>query len=191
VFLTWQVIVDEAHHSVAATYTSILEGLGFIEEMSAGKGMETAEEQLSMQHSSASTADSGGSSSTYGSSSGSAELGSLYSQAKEILRRLDEAGEAADAGVLRSTGSNTGSNSSVDKEDEPKVVMRAKPNPNQLMLGFTATPYRMKKAESSELYSIFPTTYVRTIPEMIRAGHLSEVRGCCCRSQAAACVFVC
>jgi hypothetical protein len=57
----------------------------------------------------------------------------------------------------------------------PKMVMRVVPNPHQLLLGFTATPYRMKKSESSALYSFFPTTYVRSIPEMIRAGHLSPV----------------
>lgn len=59
------------------------------------------------------------------------------------------------------------------------MVVRAIPNPNQLLLGFSATPYRLKRSESEDLYSMFQLAYGRSISDMIRERYLCEVRlGC-------------
>jgi hypothetical protein len=64
---------------------------------------------------------------------------------------------------------------SLDGDKPTKTVVRAIPNPNQLLLGFSATPYRLKRSESEDLYSMFELAYGRSISDMIREGYLSEV----------------
>lgn len=56
-----------------------------------------------------------------------------------------------------------------------RVITRVIPNPHQLLLGFTATPYRRMKRESEDLYAILRPTYTASISTMIRNNYLTEV----------------
>jgi len=132
-----QVIVDEAHHTVAATYKSVLQGLGLIEELTPKQGNTPvqSEQQDSTTASSSSSSDD----------------------------------------------DDVDSESSVDDSSTPGVkqhvpLVRVLPNPHQLLLGFSATPYRLKTSESRHLYDIFSTTYACNISDMIRQGYLAQVR---------------
>jgi hypothetical protein len=169
------VVVDEAHHSVAPTYKVILQGLGLIEEVPAPPPADPQQPDSS--------------------DSSAAALSSLDSfsegQQRSSMDSLDEGEEQLDTASAASASSSWGEEGSKSSEasaaDEegssstaasgPKMMIRVKPNPHQLLLGFTATPYRMKKAESEDLYSIFPSySYARTIQDMIRDNHLTQVR---------------
>jgi hypothetical protein len=169
-----QVVVDEAHHSVAPTYKVLLQGLGLIEEVPAPPPADPQQPDSS--------------------DSSAAALSSLHSlsevQQRSSMDSLDEGEEQLDAASAASASSSWGEDSesseasAADEEGSsstaasgPKMMIRVKPNPHQLLLGFTATPYRMKKAESEDLYSIFPSySYARTIQDMIRDNHLTQVR---------------
>lgn len=49
----------------------------------------------------------------------------------------------------------------------------------QTQVGFTATPYRLRKLESRELYDLFTPVFTRNITDMIKARHLCKVRERC------------
>lgn len=164
--------MDEAHHSVANTYKDILQGLGLIEELPAPPPPPPAPATASEPNSSP-------------GSSVLSTLGSLDEEASDTPAALTASASPSSS----QDGSQDSSSSEAEDGAEglappPKTIIRVKPNPHTLLLGFTATPYRLKKAESEDLYSIFPSyTYARTIQDMIRAGHLAQV----C-TDAAACV---
>lgn len=129
--------MDEAHHTVAATYKTVLQGLGMIEELTPKQGNTPVQ---------------------------------------------SEQQDSTTASSSSSTDDDVDSESSVDDSSTPGVkqhvpLVRVLPNPHQLLLGFTATPYRLKTSESRHLYDIFSTTYACNIADMIRQGYLAQV-GC-------------
>jgi hypothetical protein len=97
-----QVVVDEAHHTVANSYRAVLEGLGFIEEVPGPDAAYSADASPS--------------------SSGSTSPGSS----------VEDAGSSSDA------------DEGADAASKTVAHYRVLPTPNQLLLGLTATPYRMK-----------------------------------------------
>lgn len=146
------VIIDEAHHAVASSYKTILEGLGLIEEV-----VETPTGTQST--------DSSGSP---GSSVSSRALSSFDEAAGDSLDTSDSLFSAAGKRTPGSSQDEAGS-------PPPRVITRVIPNPHQLLLGFTATPYRRLKRESEDLYAILRPTYTASISTMIRDNFLTEV----------------
>ena len=141
-----QVVVDEAHHSVATTYRTVLQGLGFIEEVQPERRKNTM---------------------TAGSSTGSS------SSTANTLSAADSFDDGSDSDS--DSDSDTARPGRSSPSEEHKPLVRVLPDPNRLLLGFSATPYRVKVSESRHLYDIFNITYTRSIADMIRTGYLTEV----------------
>lgn len=175
---------------MAPTYRVILQGLGLIEEVPAPPPADPQQPDSSDSSAAAlSSLDS------FSEGQQRSSMDSLYGffegQWRSSMDSLDEGEEQLDAGTASAASasswgeeSESSEASAADEEGSsstaasgPKMMIRVKPNPHQLLLGFTATPYRMKKAESEDLYSIFPSySYARTIQDMIRDNHLTQVR---------------
>lgn len=171
--LSWlQIIVDEAHHTVAASYKTVLEGLGLIEDLTPTPTPTPRAEVAGGKQQGEHSSDWADSSS---SNSGGSKLD--RNVLLETFGSMDDEDLSFEGSDSSSTSSRHGSFGSVNNKgsQQHKPLVRVLPNPDQLLLGFSATPYRLKVKESRHLYDIFNITYTRSIADMIRAGHLSEV----------------
>lgn len=138
------VIVDEAHHSCANTYKTILMGLGFIEEVpwkSSGSSylVETddpEEADLSLPSTTAAAAAGG--------VQHHAAVAAVAAVRQEPVQEQSSQ-HWQQRGDLPLTDSNTSSMDNDGQDAAPRTpcaVLRALHNPNSLCVGFTATPYR-------------------------------------------------
>jgi hypothetical protein len=159
------VIVDEAHHSVANTYKTVLRGLGFVEEFAAPSGSNSSSDK-------AADVD--------GSHNSLSDLKQYVDSRAELEKELlgpdtqadtdaaainnedfsndscsgsgsIESMDGTDISLLEisqdDSAAGDGSSISSSSEDEPVQrtptrTLRAVNNPNSLCVGFTATPYR-------------------------------------------------
>ncbi|WIA11758.1 hypothetical protein OEZ85_011853 [Tetradesmus obliquus] len=156
------VVVDEAHHSVANTYKAVLRGLGFVEDAAAPSSGSSSDEAESVGADRKTDVYADGSAFSGGSSGSSAD------------DSQEESWEEWDAAAADTDG-NSSSSSSSSSAGPQQLVMRAVNNPNSLCVGFTATPYRLREAESCELYEIFDNVFSKNISDMINAGYLSRI----------------
>jgi len=199
------VVVDEAHHSVASTYKNLLEGLGLIELDQEQQQQQQQQQQDSMyQDGSQSMIDGQPLESSAAAAAAAAAAGAGGSvgwsqvvdgaiKGEPDLEIVDgnPAGAAGWEGAMDSSGSSsTGSSSSrsLDQEDDATGSSveaddssssfsgyRAVYNPNCLLVGFTATPYRLKRAESRELYELLEPVFTLNITQMINSRVLCKV----------------
>lgn len=177
----FQVIVDEAHHTVASTYTTILEGLGLIEILPPEPAQ--ADDDMPAQQ----QADSSSSFATSATSSANS-LDSLDSDGASSSSSFDEGDASSSSSTTTSTTSDSATSSRADSPSNntaqlPRPRIKVVPSKHQLLLGFTATPFRLKKKESRALYDVFMPTFVRSMPQMISEGYLCEVRVLECRQE--------
>lgn len=138
------VIVDEAHHSVADTYKSVLKGLGFLEEVTVAKPRSSSS---SSSGSAVSSSDEDQPDDAYQSnSSTSSSAGSSSSNTGVIaVSSMETATSKAESCSCSSSSSDpyaaaAAANSDGDLVYEQEV--RAVFTPHALLVGFTATPYR-------------------------------------------------
>jgi hypothetical protein len=162
------VVVDEAHHSVANTYKTVLRGLGFVDE-------------VAVASSSSSSMSEAGDAAVQVEENGvdvatvaTAEVGQVLSEKRrEWKKRYAESGAEPDdyvvglqalpyADAVDSSNSSTEAESTEDWDaaaagidggrssssgrgggsGSVQLAMRAVSNPHRLCVGFTATPYR-------------------------------------------------
>jgi hypothetical protein len=169
------VVVDEAHHTVATTYTTVLQALGFIEAVPMAEALAAARTHQQQDQSPWLLPDA--------PPDMCADASSRSSSSSSSSSVVDDS--AADAAAMGSSDSDSeggpSSSSSGVGAAGSRFVQRFRvlPNPNKLLLGFSATPFRMSKEESRQLYDMLPITYATDIQTMIRRNALCNVGARC------------
>jgi hypothetical protein len=166
------VVVDEAHHATAVTYRGVLDQVGL------GQLLSSSSEE-------GSDAEQGPGEEGHSRNSSSSSSSPSSSSSKEV------AGYDPDASPLSSSSSDE------DDEEAPDTPQDLASNLDQdleaagpsdgdlriwlasgmLLLGFTATPYRMSGRQTRELKGMMAPTYQRDIAYMVKEGYLSKVGG--------------
>jgi hypothetical protein len=159
------VIVDEAHHSVASTYKTVLRGLGFVEELAApstssSSSSDVAEGLVPSEDASLLSerrrewkkqyAESGiePDDAVLGEDLQTDQYADAPTFASSSSSSIDSSQEESSQELVAETaaaepdGSSSSSSSSSSMGGSQQLVMRAVANPNSLCVGFTATPYR-------------------------------------------------
>jgi hypothetical protein len=192
------VVVDEAHHSVASTYKNLLEGLGLIELDQEQQQQQQQEDSMYQEgpptmtdgqpwesSAAAAAAAAAGAGAGAGGSVGWSQVVDAAIKGEPGLEIVDgnPAAAAGWEGAMDSSSSSLdqeadATGSSVEADDSSSSSFsgyRAVYNPNCLLVGFTATPYRLKRAESRELYELLEPVFTLNITQMINSRVLCKV----------------
>jgi hypothetical protein len=176
------VVVDEAHHATAGSYRGVLEevGLGEFLSSSASEGGsddgERPREEGQSPNSSSSISSSSGSPSSNTSSSSSLKVG-YDPDATSLSSSSSDEEEAAASGSADLT-SDPDLSPDADLGKDPSssdAAMGIWLAQGKLLLGFTATPYRMSGRQTKELEGMMAPTYHRDIAYMVKEGYLAKV----------------
>ena len=149
------VVVDEAHHVVMATYNELLTALGFLSPPVL-RGLAQLSTNLDQS------------------------LPELGLEVEDVSS--DSSSSSIKQRSITPSSSSSSSSSGVESAKldagDTAAVSRGPRNPNKLLMGFTATPYRRRPRDSRLLLEMLEPVYLRDIRTMVKEGYLCPVCAC-------------
>ena len=86
---------------------------------------------------------------------------------------LDDANSSSS--TMTPSSSSSGDEIAEIEDGESTAVSRGPRNPNKMLVGFTATPYRRRPKDSELLLEMLEPVFSRTISSMVKEGYLCPV----------------